>query len=106
MINDVFHDLLDLGVVVYLDDILIYSEDEQTHIELVRKVMERIRVAKLCCSIKKSDIHVQRIEFLGYCISREGISMSTAKVESVKNWPVPRNVKDIQAFLGFANFYR
>ena len=68
--------------------------------------MERIRVAKLCCSIKKSDIHVREIEFLGYHISPEGISMSTAKVESVRNWPVPRNVKDMQAFLGFANFYR
>ena len=68
--------------------------------------MEKIRVAKLCYSIKKSDIHVQEIEFLGYHISPEEISMSTAKVESVRNWPVPRNVKDIQAFLGFANFYR
>ena len=106
MINDVFHDLLDEGVVVYLDDILIYSEDEKSHIDLVRRVRDRIRVAKLCCSIKKSDIHVREIEFLGYHISPEGMSMSTAKVESVKNWPVPRNVKDIQAFLGFANFYR
>ena len=105
MINDIFHDLLDEGVVVYLDDILIYSEDERSHRDLVRRVMERIRIAKLCCSIKKSDIHVREIEFLGYHISPEGISMSTAKVESVKNWPVPRNVKDIQAFLGFANFY-
>ena len=106
MINDVFHDLLDEGVVVYLDYILIYSEDEKSHIDLLRRVMERIRVAKLCCSIKKSDIHVREIEFLAYNISPEGISMSTAKVESVKNWPVPRNVKDVQAFLGFTNFYR
>ena len=106
MINDVFHDLLDEGVVVYLDDLLIYSEDEKSHLDLVRRVMERIRIAKLCCSIKKSDIHVRQKEFLGYHTSPEGISMSTAKVESVKNWPVPRNVKDIQAFLGFANFDR
>jgi len=106
MINDVFHDLLDEGVVVYLDDILIYSEDEKSHIDLVRRVMERIRKAKLCCSIKKSDIHAQKIEFLGYHITPEGISMSQAKVQSIRNWPVPRNVKDVQAFLGFANFYR
>ena len=106
MINDVFHDLLNEGVVVYLDDILIYSEDERSHIDLVHRVMEWIRIATLCCSIKKSDIHVREIEFLGYHISPEGISMSTVKVESVKSWPVPRIVKDIQAFLGFANFYR
>ena len=85
MINDVFHNLLDEGVVVYLDDILIYSEDEKSHINLVRQVMERIRIAKQCCSIKKSNIHVREIEFLGYHISPEGISMSTAKVESVRN---------------------
>ena len=65
MINDVFHDLLDEGVVVYLDDILIYSEDEKSHRDLVRRVMERVCVAKLCCRIKKSDIHVREIEFLG-----------------------------------------
>ena len=97
---------IDKGVVVYLDDILIYSEDEKSHIDLVRRVMERIHIAKLCCSIKKSDIHVRDIEVLGYHISPEGISMSTAKVESVRNCPVPRNVKDIQAFLGFANVYQ
>ena len=85
MINDVFHDLLDEGVVVYLDDILIYNEDEKSHIELVRRVMERIRKAKLCCSIKKSCIHASEIEFLGYHISAKGISMSTAKVESIKS---------------------
>ena len=68
--------------------------------------MERIRITKLCCNIKKSDIHVRKREFLGYHISPEGISMSTAKVESVKNWPVPRNVKVVLAFLAFANFYR
>jgi hypothetical protein len=106
MINDVFRDLLDEGVVVYLDDILIYSEDETSHVDLVRRVMQRIRKAKLCCSIKKSCIHVQAVEFLGYNISPEGISMSSVKVESVKNWPTPRNLKDVQAFMGFANFYR
>src|SRR5437016_14316669 len=68
--------------------------------------MEQIRKAKLCCSIKKSCIHASEIEFLGYHISAKGISMSTTKVESIKSWPVPRNIKDVQAFLGFANFYQ
>src|SRR5205807_8584872 len=90
MINGVFRDLLNEGVVVYLDDILIYNEDEKSHIDLVRWVMEQIRKAKLCCSIKKSCIHASEIEFLGYHISAKGISMSTAKVESIKSWPVPR----------------
>src|SRR5437660_1203700 len=68
--------------------------------------MKEIIKAKLCCSIKKSCIHASEIEFLGYHISAKGISMSTAKVESIKSWPVPRDLKDVQAFLGFANFYR
>src|SRR5437016_1798784 len=67
--------------------------------------MERIRKAKLCCSIKKSCIHASEIEFLGYYISAKGILMSNVKVESIKSWPVPRNVKDVQAFLGFTKFY-
>jgi hypothetical protein len=106
MINGIFRDLLDEGVIAYLDDILIYSEDEQSHIDLVRRVMERIRKAKLCVSINKSVIHQREVVFLGYHISENGISMTSDKVEAVKSWPVPRNVKDVQAFLGFANFYR
>ena len=106
MINGIFRDLLDEGVIAYLDDILIYSEDEESHIDLVRRVMERIRKAKLCVSIDKSVIHQREVVFLGYHISENGISMTSDKVEAVKSWPVPRNVKDVQAFLGFANFYR
>ena len=106
MINGIFRDLLDEGVIAYLDDILIYSEDEKSHIDLVRRVMERIRQAKLCVSINKSVIHQREVVFLGYHISENGISMTSDKVEAVNCWPVPRNVKDVQAFLGFANFYR
>src|SRR5712671_150219 len=106
MINGIFRDLLDEGVIAYLDDILIYSEDEESHIDLVRRVMERIRKAKLCVSINKSVIHQCEVVFLGHHISENGISMTSEKVEAVKSWPVPRNVKDVQAYLGFANFYR
>jgi hypothetical protein len=106
MINGIFRDLLDEEVITYLDDILIYSEDEESHIDLVRMVIERIRKAKLCVSINKSVIHQCEVVFLGYHISKNGISMTSDKVEAVKSWPVPRNVKDVQAFLGFANFYR
>ena len=99
-------DLLDEGVIAYLVDINIYSEDEESHIDLVRRVMERIRQAKLCVSINKSVIHQREVVFLGYYISESGISMTTDKVEAVKSWLVPRNVKDLQAFLAFANFYQ
>jgi hypothetical protein len=106
MINGIFRDLLDEGVITYLDDILIYSEDEKSHIDLVRRLKERIRKAKHCVIINKSVIHQREVVCLGYLISESGISMTSGKVEAVKSWPEPRNVKDVQAFLGFANFYR
>jgi hypothetical protein len=105
MINGIFRYLLDVEVIAYWDDILIYSEDEESHIDIVRRVLERIRKAKLCVSINKSVIHQREVVFLRYHISENGISMTSDKVKAVKSWLVPRNVKDVQAFLGFANFY-
>ena len=85
MINGIFRDLLDEGVIAYLDVILIYSEDEKSHIDLVRRVMERIRQAKLCVSIDKSVIHQREVVFLGYHISQHGISMTSDKVAAVES---------------------
>lgn len=106
MINEVLRDLLDEGVIVYIDDILIYSETEAEHEQLVKKVLERLKANGLCASIKKSSFHVPEVEYLGYHISEQGISMSNEKVSAVQEWPRPVNVKGVQAFLGFANFYR
>jgi hypothetical protein len=106
MINGIFRDILDEGVIAYLDDILIYLKYEESDIDLVRRVMERIGKAILCVSINKSVIHQSQVVFLRYHISENSISMTSDKVKAVKSWPVPRNVKDVQGFLGFANFYR
>jgi hypothetical protein len=106
MINDVFRDMLDIGVIAYMDDILIYSETIEEHVAMVRKVMERLRKANLCVSIKKSYFHQREVEFLGYKISDRGISMTTKKVEEIKEWSTPEKVVDVQSFMGFANFYR
>lgn len=106
MINAVLHHLLDEGVIAYIDDILIYSETEEEHIRLVKKVLQRLREAKLCVSIKKSSFHASDVESLEYHISAEEITMSLDKVKALGDWPIPHNVKEVQAFLGFANFYR
>ena len=106
MMNEILHDLLDQGVIVYIDDILIYTESMRQHVDLVQKVLQRLRDARLHASIDKSFFHLKEVEYLGYQISEQGISMSKEKVQAVQEWPVPRNVKDVQAFLGFANFYR
>jgi hypothetical protein len=105
-LNDVLRDSLDTFVVIYLDDILIYSDTLEEHYEHVRSVLQRLKDADLQVKLEKCQFHVQTVEFLGYVISPEGISMDPAKIEAILSWPVPTSVRDIQVFLGFANFYR
>jgi hypothetical protein len=104
--NDLFSDLLDINVVVYLDDILIYSENPAEHRQHVREVLWHLRKAGLFASLKKCAFSVETVEFLGYILSPNGLSMDDSKVKVIWDWPEPRKVKDVQSFLGFANFYR
>ena len=106
MMDNILHDLLDDGVMVYIDDILIYSDNEKNHVKLVQQVLSRLDKARLAVNLRKSSFHIEKVEFLGYLISEQGIEMSAAKVEDVQNWAMLRKVKDVQEFLGFANFYR
>ena len=97
--NEILANLLDVCVVVYLDDILIYSDNLEEHRQHVKEVLKRLRKHKLYASPSK-------IEFLGYIISTDGLQMDESKVQAIWDWPAPRRVKDVQSFLGFANFYR
>ena len=111
MINEVLRELLDEGVIVYIDDILIYSVTEEEHITLVQRVLGKLKKAHLCVALDKCRFHVSEVDYLGYVISDKGISMSQEKVRAVKAWnpPDPKAttaVKWAQEFLGFANFYR
>src|SRR6266550_2361128 len=111
MINEVIRELLDEGVIVYIDDILIYSVTEEEHITLVQRVLGKLKKAHLCVALDKCRFHVSEVDYLGYVISDKGISMSQEKVRAVKAWnpPDPKAttaVKWAQEFLGFANFYR
>jgi len=106
MINDVFCDMLDVGVIAYMDDILMYMKTVEEHVALVGLVMQRLRKARLCVSIKKAIFHHREVEFLGYKISDRGISMTSTKVEEIRAWSTPEKVVDVQSFIGFANFYR
>ena len=95
MMDNILHDLLDDRVIVYIDDILIYSEDEKIHDTLVQEVPSSLDKAGLGVNLKKSFFHITKVEFLGYIILEQGIQMSAAKVEEVQNWAMPRKVKDV-----------
>ncbi len=105
-VNDVFADMVDVSIVVYLDDILIYSNDPMEHRQHVREVLHRLRANGLYCKGSKCEFHQDSMEYLGYILSPEGLRMSKDKVKAILDWLVLRKVKDIQSFLGFANFYR
>ena len=106
MMNEIFSDLLDVGVIVYIDDILIYSKTEEEHKKLVRTVVERLKAHGLCGSIDKSCFHVNEVDFLGFVVKVDGIGMNQKKIEEILNWKSPECTKHVQKFLGFTNFYR
>ena len=105
-VNSILADLLDVCVVIYLDDILIYSQDLESHQEHVHEVLRRLRKHNLFAKPEKCEFHTTSTEYLSFCLSPNGFSMSTEKVKAISDWPELRKVKDIQSFLGFANFYR
>ena len=104
--NNVFSDLLDVCVVVYLDDILIYSDDITQHQSHVKEVLKRLRKVGLYAKAEKCKFHSDSIEYLGYVLSPSGLTMSNAKMKTIQEWLELKKVKDIQSFLGFANFYK
>ena len=93
--NRVFFELLDIGVVVYLDDVLIYSEDIESHKKLLRKVFDILRKNKLFVKPEKCGLFLWHVEFLGHIIDGEGISIESGKVDAVKNWTEPTNVNKV-----------
>ncbi|XP_048338343.1 uncharacterized protein LOC125424948 [Sphaerodactylus townsendi] len=106
LINEVLQDFLYKGVVVYLDDVLIYSQNLEEHEQLVRSVLQRLLDHSLYAKLSKCCFHQSSIDYLGYRISPEGLEMDPAKVAAVVDWPAPTTRKELQSFLGFANFYR
>jgi len=106
MMNTILREFVDHSVVVYLDDILIYSENMDDQIKLVLKVLDRLKQPDLAVSLKKSVFHQHEVEFLGYIVKTSGVTMGDRKVKSVQNWAHTGSVKEVQIFIGFANFYR
>jgi len=106
MINEVLRDLIDQGVVAYMDDILIYSPTEDEHVHIVMSILRLLQENGLAVAPEKCEWHTSKVEFLGYIISADGVSMAEDNVQTLLEWAPPMNVTAVQSFLGFANFYR
>jgi len=107
MMNDLFRDLINQGdTATFIDDILVATDTEEGHNKLVEKVLRRLEENNLFVKPEKCKWKVREVEFLGVVISPKGVEMQKEKVEGVLNWPAPRNIKEVQKFLGLANYYR
>ena len=107
LMNSIFADLIAVGkVAVYLDDILIFTATLEEHHKIVHEVLRRLRKHDLYLRPEKCEFEREQIEYLGLVIREGQVAMDSAKVEAVRNWPIPKTLKDVRGFLGFANFYR
>jgi len=106
LMNTIFADCLDTFIVIYLNNILIFSKNPEEHQEHVCEVLTCLQKNQLFAKPEKCEFSVNKTEFLGFEISPDSISMSQSKVDAILKWPTPKNLKQVQSFLGFANFYR
>jgi hypothetical protein len=99
MMNDILRDLINGGhVIVYLDDILIFTDNLEEHRQILRRVLETLEKHKLFLKPEKCDFEKTEIEYLGVIISHNSMRMDPTKSKGIMEWPVPKNVKQVQAF--------
>ena len=106
LMNRVFHPYLDQFVVIFIDDILVYSKDAQEHEQHLKRVLQILREKQLFAKLSKCDFWLKEMLFLGHFVSTEGIKVDTAKIEAIVSWKPPRNVIEVRSFLGLARYYR
>ena len=106
VMNDVFKDMVGRNVLIYLDDILVYSQTPEEHLVHLRAVLERLRVHHLSAKLSKCDFNKPEVHFLGHVVSAEGVHVDPRKTQVVRDWPTPRTPKDVRSFLGLANYFR
>jgi len=105
LINNTLKEYLDDFVITYLDDILIYSDDLKIHCSHVHKVLKKLNERTLYVKKSKSRFKTKKIEFLDYIIQSEQIEKNSKKMNAVRNWPLSKQVKKVQAFLKLMNYY-
>jgi len=100
LMNRVFHEYLDSFVVVFIDDILVYSANHVEHEEHLKTVMEKPRVKKLFSKLKKCEFWLEEVSFLGHVVNKNGLAVDSSKVKAVVEWECPTSVWEINSFLG------
>ena len=106
MMDRVFKSFLDSFVIVFIDDILIYSRSKEDHAEHLRRVLAALTENQLYAKFSKCDFWLEQVAFLGHVVSRDGIAVDPAKIEAVSSWAKPTSVAEIRSFLGLAGYYR
>ena len=106
LMNGVFRPYLHQFVVVFIDDILVYSKDAQEHEHHLRTVLQTLRENQLFAKLSKCDFWLKEVSFLGHIVSVEGIRVDPVKIEAIVNWKPPRNMTEVRSFLGLVGCYR
>lgn len=105
-INQTLAEKLDVFCIVYLNDILVYSQNANRHAEDVKWVLQKLHENNPFVNLQKCKFDTDEVRFLGYVVSPKGVSMKKDRIEAIRSWPEPRCIRDIQVFIEFANFYR
>ena len=106
LMNRVFKEFLDRFVIVFIDDILVYSKSAEEHEEHLRLILQTLRDHQLFAKFKKCEFWLNQVAFLGHVISKDGVAVDPSKVEAVENWKPPTNASEVRSFLGLAGYYR
>eukprot|EP00253_Pinus_taeda_P005349 PITA_05349 len=106
LMNGIFHPYLDQFVLIFIDDILIYSRNIEEHCEHLRIVLQTLRKHQLYAKFSKCDFFMEEIQYLGHVISKEGIAVDPEKIKAIMDWPIPKDVTDVRSFMGLAGYYR
>ncbi|GKC14941.1 putative reverse transcriptase domain-containing protein [Tanacetum coccineum] len=106
LMNRVCKPYLDKFVIVFIDDILIYSKTEEEHSEHLKIILDLLKKERLYAKFSKCDFWLESVQFLGHVINSEGVHVDPAKIEAIKNWPAPTSPTEVRQFMGLAGYYR